>query len=105
MGILLPNCTHYVLGLLGAMEAGLTVTTLNPAYTMAEIARQLEMSDAKIILTDKTRLQPVQDALRKIGMHLISMRVRCNPLLLKTKDTMFHSFVCHTYPFNIHSLR
>ena len=69
MGILLPNCTHYVLGLLGAMEAGLTVTTLNPAYTMPEIARQLEMSDAKIILTDKTRLQPVQEALKKIGMN------------------------------------
>ena len=67
MGILLPNCTHYVIAQLGAMEAGLTVTTLNPAYTMPEIARQLKMSDAKVILTDKSRLQAVQDAAQKIG--------------------------------------
>ena len=67
MGILLPNCTHYVLGLLGAMEAGLTVTTLNPAYTMPEIARQLEMSDAKVILTGTNWLPAVKEALTKIG--------------------------------------
>lgn len=68
MGILLPNCSSYILGLLGAMEAGLTVTTLNPAYTMPEVARQLEMSKAKIILTEESRVQAVKEAMKQIGM-------------------------------------
>jgi len=67
MGILLPNCSSYILGLLGAMEAGLTVTTLNPAYTMPEVARQLEMSKAKIILTEESRVQAVKEAMKQIG--------------------------------------
>ena len=68
MGILLPNCTSYILGLLGAMEAGLTVTTLNPAYTMPEVARQLEMSKAKIILTEESRVAAVKEAMKQIGI-------------------------------------
>ena len=68
MGILLPNCTSYILGLLGAMEAGLTVTTLNPAYTMPEVARQLEMSKAKIILTEESRVAAVKEAMNQIGI-------------------------------------
>ena len=50
------------------MEAGLTVTTLNPAYTMPEVARQLEMSKAKIILTEESRVQAVKEAMKQIGM-------------------------------------
>ena len=50
------------------MEAGLTVTTLNPAYTMPEVARQLEMSKAKIILTEESRVAAVKEAMNQIGI-------------------------------------
>ena len=37
LGILLPNSINYILTLTGAVGAGLTVTTINPAYTPSEI--------------------------------------------------------------------
>ena len=33
LAVLLPNMPEYVIVMMGASEAGLTVTTLNPAYT------------------------------------------------------------------------
>lgn len=50
LAICLPNLPEYPGAVLGAIEAGLTVTTVNPIYTAEEIARQLTFSDAKFII-------------------------------------------------------
>ncbi|XP_013107362.2 uncharacterized protein LOC106087030 [Stomoxys calcitrans] len=49
VAVCLPNSPEYPGAVLAAIEAGLTVTTVNPIYTADEIARQLTFSNAKFI--------------------------------------------------------
>ena len=51
IAFLLPNIPEFPIAFLGCAGAGVTVTTLNPTYKAEEIARQLENSGAKFILT------------------------------------------------------
>uniref|UniRef100_V5GTJ7 Luciferin 4-monooxygenase n=1 Tax=Anoplophora glabripennis TaxID=217634 RepID=V5GTJ7_ANOGL len=51
IAILLTNSPEYPLCVLGSLEAGLVVTTINPLYTPEEISRQLSDSSSKAIIT------------------------------------------------------
>ncbi|XP_012274155.1 4-coumarate--CoA ligase 1 [Orussus abietinus] len=51
IAIILPNMPEHGISFLGALEAGLVVTTVNPFYTVGEISRQLISSDAKGVIT------------------------------------------------------
>ncbi len=50
LAIQLPNSIHYPIALLGAMRAGLTVTSINPMYSAREIVHQLNDSGAKTLI-------------------------------------------------------
>ena len=60
MAIIMPNSPDYVVTFMGASEAGLVVTTLNPIYTPHEIRGQLTNSEAKIVVTTPLLLPKVQ---------------------------------------------
>ncbi|CAH1370226.1 unnamed protein product [Tenebrio molitor] len=51
VGLLLPNIPEYIIICHGAIEAGLTVTFVNPLYTPDEIKRQFENAGVKMIVT------------------------------------------------------
>ncbi|RZB41320.1 uncharacterized protein BDFB_006543 [Asbolus verrucosus] len=51
VGLLLPNIPEYIIVSHGALEAGLTVTFVNPLYTPDEIKRQFENAGVKMIVT------------------------------------------------------
>lgn len=51
VAILLPNVPEYPIAVLGALQAALTATTINPLYTPDEIKRQLVDSGAKAVIT------------------------------------------------------
>merc|ERR1719319_1323023 len=51
LGMVLPNIPEFPIAFLGAVGAGLTVTTANPTYRAEEVARQFELSGAKFVLT------------------------------------------------------
>jgi len=51
VAIALPNCIEYPVAFVGALCAGCTVTTINPAYTSKEIAYQLKNSSAELVVT------------------------------------------------------
>ncbi|XP_046456759.1 4-coumarate--CoA ligase 3-like [Daphnia pulex] len=50
-GIILPNLPEFPIVLLGAAGIGMPVTTVNPTYTVEEIARQLQLSGATAVVT------------------------------------------------------
>eukprot|EP00250_Pteridium_aquilinum_P008601 c18069_g2_i1 orf=316-1932(+) len=63
--LLLPNCVEFVLLFLGLALRGAAATTCNPAYTAKEIAKQVNGSRAKLIITQATfteKLAEVADA-------------------------------------------
>ncbi|XP_050304061.1 uncharacterized protein LOC126741607 [Anthonomus grandis grandis] len=51
VALLLPNIPEFIIVAHGAMEAGLTVTFVNPLYTPDEIKRQFENAGVKMIVT------------------------------------------------------
>ena len=77
IGIMLPNSPTYLLVVTGAIGAGLTVTTINPSYTPQEVARQLKMSNAKVLLTNKALLQVANDAAKLLSKCPIKNAYEC----------------------------
>ncbi|KAJ8913435.1 hypothetical protein NQ315_017179 [Exocentrus adspersus] len=65
IAILLPNIPEYPIVVLGALQAGIISTTMNPIYTPAEISRQLLDSSTKVIVT-LNELWPVANATKNL---------------------------------------
>ncbi|KAF5291053.1 hypothetical protein FQA39_LY14486 [Lamprigera yunnana] len=61
--VILPNVPEYGIILLGAIRAGLVVTTVNPSYSADEISRQLVDSNSKLIFTTNELYSIVKQAL------------------------------------------
>lgn len=51
LGLVLPNLPEFPIALLGAAGVGMPVTTVNPIYTTEEIARQMQNSEASVVVT------------------------------------------------------
>jgi len=57
-----PNCTSYIVSLLGVYLAGLTITNVNPLYTAAETRRQLKDSQARCLIGSTIFSEMMEDA-------------------------------------------
>ena len=88
LAVLLPNCPEYVVAMLGASEAGMTVTTLNPAYTAGEIRGQLVNSETRFIVTSTTLLDKVKEANRELSVNIIVVGDSTDSSLLSFKDLL-----------------
>ncbi|KAL4346112.1 hypothetical protein AHAS_Ahas11G0345800 [Arachis hypogaea] len=62
--LLLQNCHQFVFAFLGASYRGAIVTTANPFYTPAEVAKQATASAAKLIITQSSFVDKVKDLAR-----------------------------------------
>merc|ERR1719483_129002 len=67
MGMVVPNLPEFPIAFLGAIGAGITVTTMNPSYRPEELAKQLENSGAKYIVTIGLFLPDVKQAAEIYG--------------------------------------
>ncbi|XP_055609208.1 uncharacterized protein LOC129756376 [Uranotaenia lowii] len=63
LAICLPNVPEFPTAAFGAIEAGLTVTTINPIYTAEEISRQLVDSNTKILFGTVANFPVLQEAI------------------------------------------
>ncbi|KAF7548716.1 hypothetical protein G7Z17_g6874 [Cylindrodendrum hubeiense] len=59
----LPNCLPFATALLGTLAAGLTVTLASPGLTATELAWVVKNSRPRVIITAKSSLETVQQAL------------------------------------------
>ena len=62
VAVLAPNIPDYAIVFHGAAFAGATVTTINPTYTVPEVAHQLEDSGARLLVTVPLFLDTAQAA-------------------------------------------
>ena len=60
------NSPEYALCMLGAFKFGIVVTPISASYKPLEIARQLEMSEAKKILIEQKFLPLVLEAVKNM---------------------------------------
>ncbi|PNF25517.1 hypothetical protein B7P43_G05185 [Cryptotermes secundus] len=68
LAVALYNCPEFHLVLLGAMEAGMVVTTVNPEYTPGEVGRQLFDSGTKCVVTTPESYPSVSKAVSDIEL-------------------------------------
>nr|XP_018899104.1 PREDICTED: probable 4-coumarate--CoA ligase 3 isoform X2 [Bemisia tabaci] len=68
LAIMLPNAIDYPIVLLGALEAGLLVTTIDPAFKKNELSLQVRTTDAKVIVTIPTVVPLVKAVLEELGV-------------------------------------
>jgi len=67
MGMVLPNLPEFAIAFLGAVGAGITITTMNPTYRAEELAKQLSNSEAKSVMTIGMFLPNVKQAVDICG--------------------------------------
>ncbi|XP_014476031.1 PREDICTED: 4-coumarate--CoA ligase 1-like [Dinoponera quadriceps] len=65
LAVILPNIPEFMIVALAASEAGMTLTMINPAYTVYEIKRYLELSDAKAVITWSAKYADAQASVRE----------------------------------------
>ncbi|KAM3960236.1 uncharacterized protein ACR2FA_005712 [Aphomia sociella] len=61
--IMMPNSPDYALAVLGILQAGAEVTTINPIYTAHEVHRQLVLSKPKLIIGVEETIPVIRGAL------------------------------------------
>ncbi|BES93939.1 AMP dependent coa ligase [Nesidiocoris tenuis] len=66
VALLLPNLPEHMIALLGALQAGLVVSSINPLYGPDEICHQISNSDAAVVLTFPAKISEAQEAIRQI---------------------------------------
>ncbi len=71
VAILAPNLPEYVVMFHGSIKAGLTVTTINPTYTVSEIVHQLNDAGAKLLFTVDAFMTQARDAADQTGIEEI----------------------------------
>jgi len=65
--MVVPNIPEFPIAFLGACGVGVTLTTMNPTYRPEEIARQLEMSGSKYVITIGLFLDNIREAVKIAG--------------------------------------
>ncbi|XP_075232362.1 uncharacterized protein LOC142330816 isoform X1 [Lycorma delicatula] len=66
VSVILPNIPEYPIVIFGAIEAGLIVSTVNPAYTADELCHQFFDSGSVCAITYAHKLDVINDAVRKV---------------------------------------
>lgn len=86
-----PNCTSYIVSLLGVFLAGLTVTNINPLYTAAETRRQLKDSQARCLIGSTLFSEMMEEAIEGTSVDqviAISVTDFFNPVTRKILNFM-----------------
>ncbi|XP_046749674.1 4-coumarate--CoA ligase 1-like [Diprion similis] len=63
IGVVLPNVVEFAIIVLGASEAGIKITMMNPISTAKEISRQLQASEAIGVITTSEEYPVVKESL------------------------------------------
>ena len=70
VAFMLHNCPEYIISLTGIIGVGGIATTINPSYTVTEIARQQKMANSKMIITSSNLVGVVKDVIQKIELEI-----------------------------------
>ncbi|XP_059062867.1 uncharacterized protein LOC131855599 isoform X1 [Achroia grisella] len=67
---MMSNSPDYALAILGTLQAGAEVTTVNPIYTAHEVHRQLLLSKPKLVIGNPETIPVIKDALKLSKMNI-----------------------------------
>ncbi|XP_060804236.1 uncharacterized protein LOC106130289 [Amyelois transitella] len=61
--VMMPNSPDYALTIIGSLQAGAKVTTVNPIYTPHEVARQITLSKPKVLVGIPETMSVLKEAM------------------------------------------
>uniref|UniRef100_A0A1Y1N420 AMP-dependent synthetase/ligase domain-containing protein n=1 Tax=Photinus pyralis TaxID=7054 RepID=A0A1Y1N420_PHOPY len=70
VAIMLPNIPEYPIVFLGAVQAGVQVTPLNPSFTPGEISRQLLQTNCKLVFCTNEKYTTVLKTLHSAKLYV-----------------------------------
>ncbi|KAJ0175977.1 hypothetical protein K1T71_008151 [Dendrolimus kikuchii] len=74
--VMMPNSIEFPVAVLGALEAGAAVTTVNPASTIRELVHTLLSTNPKVIITTAEFCYHIKEALNSISKNVPVIAVR-----------------------------
>ncbi|CAG2132072.1 Long-chain-fatty-acid--CoA ligase [Cupriavidus yeoncheonensis] len=77
VALMLPNSLPYLIGMVGALRAGLVVVAINPLYTPREVEHQLRDSGATCLLIWESSVAVLQDVLSRTAVRLVIPTALC----------------------------
>ncbi|SCU76584.1 Long-chain-fatty-acid--CoA ligase [Cupriavidus necator] len=77
VALMLPNSLPYLIGMVGALRAGLVVVAINPLYTPREVEHQLRDSGAVCLVIWGSLVAGLQDVLSRTAVRLVIPTVLC----------------------------
>ncbi|KPJ04603.1 putative 4-coumarate--CoA ligase 3 [Papilio xuthus] len=94
--IMMSNNPEYAVATLGSLEAGATVTIINPIYTVHEVQRQLILSCPKIVIGMPETIEILKEAckLAKLNIPIITVT---NTEALPAGTISFHELINDEY--------
>ncbi|CAD0197921.1 unnamed protein product [Chrysodeixis includens] len=90
--IMMPNCPDFAVAVLGALEAGAEVTTVNPIYTAHEVQRQITLSDPKVVIGIPETITILKEALALAKKDLPIIAIKGVDGVLPPGTISFHEF-------------
>ncbi|CAG9101522.1 unnamed protein product [Plutella xylostella] len=90
VAVMLPNVPDYPLVVMGILEAGGVVTTVNPIYTAYEVQRQLQMSASKAIVTLPENVKTIKDALQLAKLDIPIIVIKTNGIAIPEGTVCFN---------------
>jgi 4-coumarate--CoA ligase len=95
VAVILPNVPDFPVAFLGAIQAGLVVTTVNPFYTPDEMAVQLGDSGSQLIFTNRELLPFVNKATNKLRKRVPTVLAETKPVNCNKQQLLSsHNFYC-----------
>lgn len=86
VAMVLPNIPEFPVVVLGIIEAGLVVSTVNPVYTAEEIAYQLKDVSSAAVITIPEKLETVLEAKKLLkeegAKNADNLRIICTPSVM-----------------------
>lgn len=71
IALMLPNCPQYMISIFGALQAGLTIISVNPFYTPFELTRQINHSRAEVFIVLSHLFENIRDAIKNTSIDYV----------------------------------
>uniref|UniRef100_A0A1Y1N410 AMP-dependent synthetase/ligase domain-containing protein n=1 Tax=Photinus pyralis TaxID=7054 RepID=A0A1Y1N410_PHOPY len=100
VAIMLPNIPEYPIVFLGAVQAGVQVTPLNPSFTPGEISKQLLQTNSKMVFCTNEKYITVLKTLQSAKLYVPIVTINTQNDTSPPNDSIDFDDIAQTSPSN-----
>ncbi|XP_031338309.1 4-coumarate--CoA ligase 1-like isoform X2 [Photinus pyralis] len=100
VAIMLPNIPEYPIVFLGAVQAGVQVTPLNPSFTPGEISKQLLQTNSKLVFCTNEKYTTVLKTLQSAKLYVPIVTINTQNGISPPNESINFDDISQTSPSN-----